>query len=99
MKIGHIGCPETSVKNYHYPLCNHREKPSSRLLRGESLKSRKTTATWPDLVYLLMVGVEIHCCTGSLNSFHNILYGLKICIISWNQNFSKLAIKMAGAAM
>jgi hypothetical protein len=99
MKMGHIGCPETSVKNYNYPLCNNPEKPSSHQLRGESLQSRKTTATWPDLLYLLKVDVEIHCCIGSLNSFHKIFYGLKIWIISWNENFSKHAIKMVGAAM
>jgi hypothetical protein len=34
-----------------------------------------------------------------LNSFHQIFYGLKIWIISWNQNFSKHAIKMAVAAV
>jgi len=97
MKMGDTGRPETSVKNYHYPLCNQPEKPNSHLLRDERLKSRRTTATWPD--HLLIVGVEIHCCIGSFNSFHKIFYGLQIWIISWKQNFSKRVIKMAGAAM
>jgi hypothetical protein len=35
-----IGCPETSVRNYQYSLRNSPEESSSRLLRGESLKSR-----------------------------------------------------------
>ena len=34
------GCPETSVRNYHYSLRNNPEERSSHLLRGESLKSR-----------------------------------------------------------
>jgi hypothetical protein len=28
--MGSIGCPETSVKNYRYPLCNNNEEGSSR---------------------------------------------------------------------
>jgi len=28
--MGPIGCPETSVKNYHYALCNNPEESSSR---------------------------------------------------------------------
>ena len=39
--MGPIGCPETSVRNYHYSLCNDPEERSSNLLRGGSLKSRK----------------------------------------------------------
>ena len=38
--MGPIGCPETSVRNYHYSLCNDPEERSSLLLRGGSLKSR-----------------------------------------------------------
>jgi len=34
-----IGCPETSVRNYHYSLRNDPEERGSRLLRGGSLKS------------------------------------------------------------
>jgi phosphoribosyl-AMP cyclohydrolase len=34
-----IGCPETSVRNYHYSLRNNPEERSSQLLRGRSLTS------------------------------------------------------------
>ena len=37
MKVGPIGCPETSVRNYHYTLRNSPEESLSLLLRGESL--------------------------------------------------------------
>jgi len=39
LKMGPIGCPETSGRYYHYPLRNNPEKRSCRLLRGGSLKS------------------------------------------------------------
>jgi hypothetical protein len=39
VKMGPIGCPETSVRNYNYSLRNNPEERSSHLLRGESLKS------------------------------------------------------------
>ena len=32
--MGPIGCPETSVGNYHYSLSNNSELLGSRLLRG-----------------------------------------------------------------
>jgi hypothetical protein len=39
--MGRIGCPETSVRNYHYSLRKKNTKErSSHLLRGGSLKSR-----------------------------------------------------------
>ena len=34
--MGPIGCPETSVRNYLYSLCNNPEERSSHLLRGGS---------------------------------------------------------------
>jgi hypothetical protein len=37
-KMGPIGCPETSVRNYHYPLRNNPEECSYHLLRGGTLK-------------------------------------------------------------
>jgi len=40
LKIGPRGCPETSVRNYHFSLSNDPEERSSPLLRGGSLKSR-----------------------------------------------------------
>jgi len=36
-----IGCPETSVVNYHCSLSNNPEERRSQLLRGGSPKSRK----------------------------------------------------------
>ena len=40
LKMGPIGCPETSVRNY-YSLRNNLEGLSYNQLRGGSLKSRK----------------------------------------------------------
>jgi hypothetical protein len=40
LKMGPIGCPETSVRNHHYSLRNKPEERSSQLLRGGSLKLR-----------------------------------------------------------
>jgi hypothetical protein len=39
LKMGQIGCPKTSVWNYHYSLHNNPEECSSHLLCGGSLKS------------------------------------------------------------
>ena len=40
LKIGPIGCIETSLRNYDYSLRNSPEERSSHLIRGGSLKSR-----------------------------------------------------------
>ena len=40
--MGPIGCPETSVRNYHYPLRNNPEDHSAKLLRGGSPSSRSS---------------------------------------------------------
>jgi len=53
--MGSIGCPERSVRNYYYSLRNNREKISSQLLRGGSLKSHISRNT-----LLVMLGVLIH---------------------------------------
>jgi len=34
-----LGCPEMSVRNYHYSLLHNPEERSYQLLRGGSLKS------------------------------------------------------------
>jgi len=34
LKKGYIGCPETSVRNYHYSLCNNPGECSSLLKEG-----------------------------------------------------------------
>jgi hypothetical protein len=40
-KMAPIGFPETSVRDFHYSLCNNPEGCISLLLRGGSMKSRK----------------------------------------------------------
>jgi len=40
LRIGPIGSPETSVRNYHYSPRNNPEDHSSLLLRSEIQKSR-----------------------------------------------------------
>jgi hypothetical protein len=40
LRMGPIGCPETSVRNCNYSLRNNPEERSSQLLRRGSLKSR-----------------------------------------------------------
>jgi len=37
LKIGQIGCPDVSVRNYHYSMRNNPEGCRSHLLRGRSL--------------------------------------------------------------
>ena len=46
LNIGLIGCPETSVRNYHSSLCNNPEEHTSYLLRGGNLKSRNPDTHW-----------------------------------------------------
>jgi hypothetical protein len=48
--MGPIGCPETTVRNYHYSLRNNPEDRSSELLRGGSLKSRATCLLLRNLI-------------------------------------------------
>jgi hypothetical protein len=45
MKMGPTGCPETSVRNYHYSLRNNPEKRCFHLLRRGSLKSRNISVS------------------------------------------------------
>ena len=40
LKVGPTSCPETSVWNYHYSLCNSPEERISHIFRGGCLKSR-----------------------------------------------------------
>jgi hypothetical protein len=40
LKLRPVGCPETSLRIYHYPPRNNPEESSSRPRRGGSLKSR-----------------------------------------------------------
>jgi hypothetical protein len=41
LKMGTIGCSETSVRIYHYSLRNNTEQRNSHLLRGGILKSQQ----------------------------------------------------------
>ena len=41
LKMGPIGFPETSVRNYHYLLCNSPEEHGYHLLRDGGQKSQK----------------------------------------------------------
>jgi hypothetical protein len=57
--MGTIACTKTSVRNYHFSLCDVPEENSFHLLSGGSLKSRRkliftvefqTTADYFDLL-------------------------------------------------
>jgi hypothetical protein len=50
-KVGPIGCPETSVRNYRYSLRSNPEERISHLLRGGSLKSRGNFVDCQRLVF------------------------------------------------
>jgi len=45
LKMGPIGCPETSVRNYHLSLCNSLEERGPHLLGEGSLTSQKKTVS------------------------------------------------------
>jgi len=62
-----IGCPETSIKNYHYWLRNAPEERSSHLLRGGSLKSRIVLLL--SLVYRLLK-LRTICNVGVISTEH-----------------------------
>jgi hypothetical protein len=68
LKMGPIGCPETSVRNYHYCLCNSPEERTSRLQRSGSLKSRISVVcrTLAKIVRLNFHIVVIKVATGQL---------------------------------
>jgi len=75
--MGRTGCPETSVRNYHYTLRNRSEEHSSHLLRGESLKpqlssaesllgSRRQSAVWQDITVPISTKQEVkYRCVGT----------------------------------
>jgi hypothetical protein len=46
VKMGTIGCPERSVRDYHYLLRNFPKERRCVLLWGGSFKSRKTRPSW-----------------------------------------------------
>jgi hypothetical protein len=57
--MGPIGCPETSVRNYHCWLRNDPEERSSQLLRGVSLKSRLSNPLRISEIAMLFEGFQI----------------------------------------
>jgi hypothetical protein len=48
LKMGSIGCPETSVQNYHSTLRNIPEEGRYHLYRGGSLKFRTHLNCFPE---------------------------------------------------
>jgi len=56
-KYGPICCPETSIRDYHYSLCNSPEERSSLLLRGGGMKSRKHRPIFGTVSLLLILAI------------------------------------------
>ena len=61
MKMGQIGCVETSVRNCHYSLRNSLEERSSELLRGGSLKPPTNVPVWRFLQSNLITATVTKC--------------------------------------
>jgi len=51
--MGSIGCPITSVRNYHYAMLKNPEERSSRLPHGGSVKSR---IVFQGMVFVVTIG-------------------------------------------
>ena len=65
-RIGPIGCPKTSVRNYRYSLHNKSEEHSSQLLRARSLKSgtegrRQVAICIPSFTDLIVDSEKLLC--------------------------------------
>jgi hypothetical protein len=59
LKMGLIGCPETSVRNYHYSLHNYPKEGSSKLLHGRNLKSRiRITLHWTGVSIVAFINLK-----------------------------------------
>jgi hypothetical protein len=71
LKMGPIGCPETSAMNYRCSLCNDPKERSSHLLRGGSLKSRRVIISF--VVYVCLC-VRLEQSRSQSTDFHEILY-------------------------
>jgi hypothetical protein len=67
IKMGPIGCPETSERNYHYSLRNNPEEHSPHPFRGGSLTSR--TFTINDFHFLVVVARTSLYCGGAVTWF------------------------------
>jgi hypothetical protein len=104
LKMEPIGCPETSVINYHYSLRNDPEERSSHLLRDGSLKSRKEKVTVSFTkrrhhIYIEVqkahnrnysILIETHSSTEVLNIFCRLVDGSCASVLGWRVklNFS-----------
>jgi hypothetical protein len=58
-----VGRPETSVRNYHYSLCNKPEKRRSRQLHGGSLESRMCVNVHSSVIGASPSQTSRHYCT------------------------------------
>jgi len=52
MKMGSMGCPEMSVRNYYFSLRNDTEERSSYILSSRSLKYTKILVVWTNVYRL-----------------------------------------------
>ena len=58
LKTGPIGCPETSVRNYHSTLRNIPEDRSSQTLRGLNLKSSLSFSVNAEFNFVCVAALE-----------------------------------------
>ena len=73
LKMGPIGCPETSVRNYHYSLRNNQEERSSQqnwntfMYHSDCLRDERGRGivSWPGGTRLLCVAQNIHTACGA----------------------------------
>jgi hypothetical protein len=95
LKMGPIGCSETSVRKCHHTLCHSPEERSSHVVRGGSLKCR--------IVCLVLKETQcVYCavCTGCLNIIQDLIrlhsftqsssYRLFLCACSFNLRITVL---------
>ena len=71
LKMGPIGCPETSVQNYHPTLRNTPEERRSHLHDGGSLKSRSAADASFDSHFLVICFFfeQVYFCDALLSLF------------------------------
>ena len=84
LKMGPIGCPETSVGNYHHSLRNNPEVLSSHLLRGRSLKSRVQTPHSLEVSIPVLCG-QCECAVfsefGQVLRYHLSVYSFGVAVV------------------
>jgi hypothetical protein len=77
LKMGPIGCPKTSIRNYHYSLHNNPEKHSSHPPCSWSLKSHKPCLPTSPVFFT----VNINSFT-SLNEKYSPQF-MNYCLVNW----------------